>query len=345
MADNSPANGYKLYELSGGFGIENLELVERKQPEPSANQIVVKIAAVSLNYRDLMVTTGLYDPRLQLPMTPCSDGAGEVVAIGKDVIDWKVGDKVTGTFFQGWVDGEATDSKCSKSLGHSYGGVLAQYAVFEQEGAIRIPKGFTYEEAACLPCAALTAWNALTSDPKLEPGKRVLIQGSGGVSIFALQFAKTMELKIIATSGSDEKLKRLKQLGASHGINYKAVPEWGKEVRKLSGGEGVHHVVEVGGAGTFMQSLDAVRRGGQISLIGVLAGAGTIDPRKILMKGVRVQGIYVGSRKMFEDMNKAIERKGIKPVIDKVFKFEEAPDALRYMQSGNHFGKIVIKVQ
>lgn len=348
----------KVFELSDGFGIDNLKMAERKIPQPSSNQIVVKVAAVSLNYRDLMVTTGLYDPELKLPIIPCSDGAGEVVAKGNDVTAWKIGDKVAGTFFQGWIEGEATDRKCFTSLGRDRDGTLAEYVVLEEKGVVKVPEGLSYEEAACLPCAALTAWNALTSNPKLVPGRTVLVQGSGGVSVFALQFAKAMGLEVIATSSSDEKLQKLKQLGACCGVNYKSVPEWGKEVRKLSGcrengldrvnginGQGVDHVVEVGGAGTLMQSLDAIKRGGQVSLIGVLSGTGTVDPRKILMKGVRVQGIYVGSRAMFEDMNKAIVINNIKPIIDRVFNFEEAPEAMCYMQSGSHFGKIVIRTQ
>ncbi|MFN2456155.1 MAG: NAD(P)-dependent alcohol dehydrogenase [Pyrinomonadaceae bacterium] len=332
----------KAFELQNGFGFDALKLVERAEPRPGHRQILVRVRAASLNYRDLMVVKGQYDPRMSLPRVPLSDGAGEVVAVGENVTRVKIGDRVAGIFMQTWIGGEVTPAHSKSALGGAIDGMLAEYVVLSEEGVVHIPEHLSYEEAATLPCAAVTAWNALVTQGRLTAGETVLVQGTGGVSLFALQFAKTLGARVIATSSSDEKLERALALGASDGINYRNVPEWDKRVRELTSG-GVDHVVEVGGAGTLNKSLGAVRMGGTISMIGVLTGTGgEINTISILMKSVRVQGIYVGSRVMFEAMNRAIALHYLKPVVDRVFPFEQAIDALKYMESGAHFGKICL---
>ena len=291
-----------------------------------------------------MVVKGLYNPKLPLPLIPFSDGVGEVVAVGEGVTRVNIGDRVAGIFFQKWLAGELTAEKAESALGGAIEGMLAEYVVLHEDGVVRVPEHLTDEEAASLPCAAVTAWNALFTCGGLKAGDTVLIQGTGGVSIFALQFALLAGARVIATSSSDEKLERVLQLGASDGINYKQTPDWGKKVRELTAGDGVDYVVEVGGAGTLTESLRAVRYGGQISLIGVLTGGSAeINTASILMKNVKVQGIYVGSREMFEAMNSAIALHKLHPVCDRVFPFHEAPEALKYMETGSHFGKICIR--
>lgn len=291
-----------------------------------------------------MVVKGLYNPKLPLPLIPFSDGVGEVVAVGEGVTRVKSGDRVAGIFFQKWLAGELTAEKAESALGGAIEGMLAEYVVLHEDGVVRVPEHLTDEEAASLPCAAVTAWNALFTSGGLKAGDTVLIQGTGGVSIFALQFALLAGARVIATSSSDEKLERVLQLGASDGINYKQTPDWSKKVRELTAGDGVDYVVEVGGAGTLSESLRAVRYGGQISLIGVLTGGSAeINTASILMKNVKVQGIYVGSREMFEAMNSAIALHKLHPVCDRVFPFHEAPEALKYMETGSHFGKICIR--
>lgn len=334
----------KVYEIQSKFGLDSLTLTERPEPSPSFRQVLIKLRAASLNYRDLMVVKGLYDPNLPLPLIPMSDGVGEVVAVGEGVTRVKTGDRVAGIFMQKWFSGELTEAKAQSALGGAIDGLLAEYAVLHEDGVVRLPEHLTDEEAATLPCAAVTAWNALIASGGVKAGDTVLIQGTGGVSLFALQFAQLVGARVIATSSSNEKLSRVRQLGASDGINYKQTPDWGKKVRELTTGVGVDHVVEVGGAGTLNQSLRAVRYGGQISLIGVLTGgAGEIATASILMKNVRVQGIYVGSREMFSAMNRAIALHQLRPIVDRVFPFKEVPEALRYMESGAHFGKICIR--
>lgn len=333
----------RVFEIKK-FGIDNLEITERPDPKPGYGQVLVKIKTVSLNYRDLMVVKGLYNPRMNFPLVPCSDGAGEVIEVGEGVTRVKQGDRVAGILMQTWISGELNESKAKSALGGAIDGVLAEYVLFDKDGLVHIPEHLSYEEAASLPCAAVTAWNGLITSGGLKPGDTVLVMGTGGVSIFALQFAKISGARVIATSSSDEKLERVKQLGASDGINYKSVPDWDKKVWELTKKVGVDHVVEVGGAGTLAKSLRAVRMGGHISLIGVLSGAGEANPLPAVMKNIRIQGIYVGSREMFEAMNSAISLHQLHPVIDRVFPFEETREALGYMESGSHFGKIVIQV-
>jgi NADPH:quinone reductase-like Zn-dependent oxidoreductase len=334
----------KVVELQNTFGIDSLNVTERPEPRPGPGQVLLKMRAWSLNYRDLLVAKGVYNPKLRLPLVPLSDGVGEVVAVGDGVSRVKVGDRVAGLFMQKWLAGELTDAKARSSLGGGgMDGLLAEYVVLHEDGVVRVPEHLTDEEAATLPCAAVTAWHALIAEGRLEPGDSVLVQGTGGVSLFALQFARLTGARVIATSSSDAKLERVRQLGVSDGINYKTNPDWEERVRELTGGAGVDHVVEVGGAGTLGKSLRAVRTGGHVSLIGVLSGGGQVNPMPILMKNVRVQGIYVGSREMFEAMNRAIALHRLRPVVDRVFPFAEVCEALRYLESGAHFGKVVIR--
>jgi len=334
----------KTLEIQNAFGIDSISIAEQSEPRPGPGQVLLKMRAWSLNYRDLLVAKGLYNPKLKLPFVPLSDGVGEVIALGEGVSRVKPGDRVAGIFMQKWLEGELTEAKAKSGLGGVIAGVAAEQVVLHEDGVVPVPAHLTDEEAATLPCAAVTAWNALVASGNLKAGNSVLIQGTGGVSLFALQFARLLGASVIATSSSDEKLGRVRQLGASDGINYKTTPEWGDRVRELTGGVGVDHVVEVGGAGTLPQSLRAVRMGGVISLIGVLSGTGQFNPTPLLMKHVRLQGIFVGSRAMFEDMNKAITLHQLRPLVDRLFCFDQIRAALRYMESGAHFGKICIKV-
>ena len=332
----------KTYELHAGFGFDNLKLVDRPDPQAGPGQVLVRMKAWSLNFRDLLVVTGAYNPRMKLPMVPLSDGAGEVIAVGSGVTRFRTGDRVTSTFMQKWVAGELTDEAGKSALGGAINGILSELVAFAEDGLVRVPDHLTFEEAATLPCAALTAWNALVDSGRVKAGETVLVQGTGGVSLFALQFAKLHGAKVIATSSSDAKLARVRELGAVATINYKTTPEWGKAAAALTGG--VDHVIEVGGAGTLGESLRAVRPSGHIALIGVLTGgAATFNPVPILMKAVRLQGIMVGSRVMFEAMNRAIAFHALKPIIDRVFEFGQVADALKHMQNGTHFGKMVVR--
>ena len=334
----------RAFEIGEGFGFANLKMVEKADPEPGYGKALVKIRAVSLNYRDLLVVTGAYSRSLRLPLVICSDGAGEVLQTGEGVTRVKRGDRVAAIFMQGWIAGELSDEANRSALGGAIQGVLAEKVVLHQDGLVHLPQYLSYEEGATLPCAAVTAWHALVAAGKVKTGDTVLVLGTGGVSIFALQFAKLAGARVVLTSSSNEKLERARQLGASELINYKANPEWEQRVRELTGGNGVDHVIEVGGAGTLPRSIKSVRLGGRISLIGVLTGTGDVNPLPLVMKNICLQGIYVGSREMFEAMNRAIALHQMRPVIDRVFGFDETPEALRYMQSGAHFGKIVVRV-
>ena len=332
----------KLYEISQGFGIDQLALSERPQPRPGPGQVLVQVQAASLNYRDLRMVEGFYTYHPLPNLVPLSDGAGEVVETGEGVTRFKPGDRVVASFMQTWIEGEPNEFKAKSALGGGMHGMLAEYVVLDQNGLLPVPDHLSIQEAATLPCAAVTAWNALMVTARIKPGDSVLLLGTGGVSIFALQFAKLAGARIVATSSHEDKLERLRHMGAHVTLNYKTTPKWGDEIRKQLGG--VDCVVEVGGAGTLGESLRAVRTGGTIALIGVLSGTGEMNPAPVFMRAVRLQGIYVGSRVMFEDMNRAIALHRLKPVIDRVFPFDQARDALRYMKSGAHFGKIVIQV-
>ena len=333
----------KAFEIQE-FGIDHLRLVDREHPRPNAGEVLVRLTAASLNFRDLLVVKGVYNPKLKRPMIPLSDGAGVVEETGAGVTRFRKGDRVAACFMQTWIDGPLTREKGSSALGGSIDGVLREYAVFSEQGLVRSPDSLTDEEVATLPCAALTAWHALFEKDRPVPGDTVLIEGTGGVSVFALQFASAAGLRTIVTSSSDEKLERARQLGASETINYKSTTNWEEEARKLTGGEGVGHVIEVGGSDTIARALRALRPQGTISVIGVLSGAEpAISPTSILMNSVRLQGIYVGSRAMFERMNRAIAFQRIKPVIDRVFQWTEIKAALQYMESQQHFGKICLR--
>jgi NADPH:quinone reductase-like Zn-dependent oxidoreductase len=333
----------KLYEIRATNGIDSLTPVERPVPKPGPGEVLIRVHAVSLNYRDLLVVRGQYARGLKLPLVPASDGAGEIVETGPGVNRVKTGDRVAGIFMQGWLSGESSPASPRTALGGALDGMLAEYVVLHQDGVVVLPAHLSYEEAATLPCAGVTAWNALTSW-SLRPGTTVLVQGTGGVSIFALQFAKLAGGRVLATSKSDEKLRKASDLGASGLINYQRTPDWDREALNLTGGTGVDHIIEVGGPGTLARSMNAVRVGGRISVIGLLTGGdGAVNPMPILGKQIQVQGIFVGSRDMFESMNRAIVLHQLRPVIDRVFPFEEAREALRYMENGAHFGKIVIR--
>jgi NADPH:quinone reductase-like Zn-dependent oxidoreductase len=337
----------KAVELRGKPGIDSLTVVEKPDPVAGAGQVVVRVRAVSLNYRDLMMVTGVYNPKLGLPMVPCSDGAGEVAAVGPGVTSVRMGDRVMGTFFQQWEEGPPSEDKVRAALGGGGGvaGMLSELVLLSESGVIATPDHLSDEEAATLPCAALTAWNALFEGEPIRPGQTVLTLGTGGVSIFALQLAKAAGARVIVTSSSDKKLAKARAMGADEGINYKQTPDWEKRARELTGGKGVDRVIELGGAGTMARSMRAVRMGGMVSLIGVLSGpGGEVDPIKILMNSVRVRGIFVGSRAMFGAMNRAIGQTGMRPVIDRVFAMEQAREAWEYLKSGAHFGKVVVRV-
>jgi NADPH:quinone reductase-like Zn-dependent oxidoreductase len=333
----------KAYEIQK-FGIDELVLADRAIPVPGPTEVQVRIHAASLNYRDLRMIEGLYNPRLKLPLVPFSDGAGEVTAVGSEVSKWKVGDRVCPIFIQEWIDGEISFEKARTALGGDRDGVLREFAVFGQEGLVRIPEHLGFEEAATLPCAAVTAWNCLVVSGRIKAGETLLVQGTGGVSIFALQIAKAFGARVIVTSSSDAKLERAKALGADELINYRETPDWEKRVSDLTERRGVDHVVEVGGAGTLSRSIASVRMGGHIALVGVLAGNAEINWIPIFMKAIRLQGLFVGSRAMFEEMNDFLERHVIHPVVDKVCEFGNVNEALKTMAAGSHFGKIVVRV-
>ncbi len=336
----------RAYQLpKGGAGIDALLTVDRPMPKPLYRQVLVKVAACSLNFRDLGIMRGTYRMPVHDNLIPLSDGAGEVVEVGAGVTRVKTGDKVAGCFFQRWPGGEMTPEAGASALGGAIDGMLAEYVVLEEEGVVKIPEHLSIEEGATLPCAGVTAWTAIVQHAKLIAGNTVLLQGTGGVSIFGLQLAHAMGVGVIITSSSDEKLRRAKELGAACGINYKTTPEWDKAAVAFNGGRGVDHVVEVGGANTLTRSFGAIRNGGKISMIGGLSGgAKELNPGLIFSKRANVQGIYVGSTETFEAMNAAIATNKIRPVVDRVFGFDEAKAAYKHMAAGAHFGKIVIRV-
>jgi NADPH:quinone reductase-like Zn-dependent oxidoreductase len=329
----------------GSTDMSGLKLVECAAPEPGDGELLIRVHAASLNYRDHAVVTGNYfGGVVQRDTIPLSDGAGEVVAVGPQVSRFGEGDRVIGNFFQGWIDGEP-DIARTNALGSPADGMLSEYVVLPEDGVVACPDHLGFEEAACLPCAGVTAWHALVVSGHISPGQTVLALGTGGVSIFALQFARMAGARVIITSSSDEKLARASELGAVATINYRKTPEWEQEVLAVTGGKGVDHVVEVGGAGTLAKSFQSVGFRGQVSLIGVLSGReGDTNPHPLMLKNARMVGIFVGSRVMFEQMNEAIAINGMRPVVDKVFPFEDAPDAFAYQLAGKHFGKVVIAV-
>jgi NADPH:quinone reductase-like Zn-dependent oxidoreductase len=332
----------KAYQIHSTVGFDGLKLVDLPDPKPGPGQVLVGLRAASLNFRDLMVISGNYG-KVNLPIIPLSDGAGEILAIGDGISDWKPGDRVAGTFFQNWIRGPLHKGVSESALGGAIDGVLAEQVVFSAEGVVRVPDHLDFAEAATLPCAALTAWNALVFQGRVAASDTVLLQGTGGVSLFALQFAKMHGARVIITSGSDDKLARARELGAEEAVNYRTTPDWEREVFHRTGKTGVQHVVEVGGADTFAKSLATLAPGGTISVIGGVSGFSTQTPLiDIIGRNALIRGIYVGNREMFASMNSAIARHRLKPVIDRRFSFAEAADAYRHLQSGAHFGKVVI---
>ena len=332
----------KVWEIQNAYGIENLHMADVAEPKPGPGQIVVNMKSASLNYRDLLTVIG-YGGGFPLPLIPFSDGAGEVAAIGPGVTRVAVGEKVCPLFFQSWLSGPIKAESRNRPLGGPLPGVLQQQMLLDADGVSKFPAHLSFEEAATLPCAGLTAWRAITIEAPVGPGDTVLVQGTGGVSIFALQFAKARGATVIATSSSDEKLERAKKLGADHVINYKKTEDWGRVAREMTGGRGVDVVVEVGGENTLDQSFDAARVGGSIVVIGVLGGfSSPVMIPVVFGKNLHIHGISVGSREQFDDMAAHIDKWKLQPVVDKVFPFSAVPDALRLMQAGGHFGKIAI---
>lgn len=334
----------KAYEIQDDFGFDNVKMVEREVPEPGSGEVRVDVNAVSINYRDIMMIRGEYNPNQELPLVPFCDACGEVVETGAEVERFDVGDRVAPIFAQKWRDGEISLEMRNSTLGGPLDGTLAEKQTFDEEGLVSVPEHLTDEEAATLTCAGVTAWNALTTGDSLEPGETVLLLGTGGVSMFSLQFAKTMGARVIMTSSSDEKLEEVRKMGADETINYESTPDWDDAVMDLTDGEGADRVVEVGGAGTLQKSLDAAALGGHVSIIGVLSGvSGDLAVTSALMKGLTMKGILVGSRRDFEDMNRALDQNELRPYVDRVFPFDEAVEACRYQEAGKHMGKVVVR--
>ena len=336
----------KVFQIQDDWSMDHLIIAERDQPEPGPGEVLLQVKAASLNYRDLVVPLRGYGSFTgTLPLVPVSDGVGEVLKIGAGVTRVAPGDRTCPMFMQKWIAGEPDLIRITSTLGGPIDGVMQDYMVVNEEGLAKVPQCLTDEEAATLPCAALTAWSALVTEGDVKAGDTVLVQGTGGVSLFALQFAKLLGARAIVLSSSDDKLKRAAALGADAGINYKDVPEWGRAVKKLIGGDGVDHIVEVGGEKTLPQSLRVIRPGGTISMIGVLSGVNMgVSLGLIVTRKVRLQGVTVGHRDSFEAMARAMALHQVKPVIDdRVFAFEELKEALEYLRQGKHFGKICIR--
>ena len=335
----------RLYRFGKLGSLDALQLQEAAAPQPGAGEVAVRIRACSLNHRDLNIVSGTYTSVAIKPAAiPLSDGAGEVTAVGADVTRWKVGDRVAPIFTQRWLGGELQPEYIPSALGGPNDGVLAEQIVLSAEGLVRIPAHLSFEQAATLPCAGVTAWHAAMVKGRLQAGDTLVTLGTGGVSLFSAQFALLTGARVIATTGSDDKVARLRKLGVSEVINYRTTPDWDARVRELTGGRGADLVVEVGGPGSVAKSIAAIRYCGHISVVGNLAGKATIDPGALFAKRASMCGIQVGSRDMFEAMNRAIEVVKLEPVIDRVFDFTEARAAYEYLVGGKHFGKIVIRV-
>ena len=334
----------RAWQLTDTFSIDGLKLNTYPDPEPGPGQVAVRVKAVSLNFRDLLVVKGQYARKLPLPLTICSDGAGEIAAVGAGVTRVKPGDRVCGIFMPRWIGGVCTDAAARSARGAFEQGMLADCVVMSEDAVVHTPAYLSDAEAATLPCAAVTAWHAVVEQGNLKAGETVLVQGTGGVSVFALQLAKAAGARVVATTSSAEKAERLRGLGAALVVNYVETPDWDDAVRKSAGA--VEQVIEIGGAGTFNRSLKVVKMGGYVALIGNRAAASSEAPNltTALMKSVRVQGIFVGSREMFEAMNRALVLHQIRPMVDREFGFDDARAALSYFESGAHFGKVVVTV-
>jgi NADPH:quinone reductase-like Zn-dependent oxidoreductase len=336
----------KAWTIAKHGGFEGLACVDLPEPKAGADEVLIKVRAVSLNYRDLITVHNARPGNLPPPFVPCSDGAGEIVSVGSDVTRWKPGDRVAGIFFSDWIDGPFDLAYHKSALGGSAPGMLSEYAVLNEKSVVAVPDYLSWEDAACLPCAAVTVWQALFTRGGIIPGRTVLTLGTGGVSIFALQLAVAAGARVIVTSSSDEKLERARVLGAWETVNYKTNPDWDKEVWRLTAKRGADHVIELGGPGTLEKSVACVAAGGQVALIGVLTGFGpaTASLFPLTARNGRIDGIYVGSRADFEALNIFLSRYSIKPQIDRVFEFADARSAFTHMESGVHFGKVVISL-
>lgn len=333
----------KAFQLREACGIGGLMLrQDLDRPQPGLGEVLIHVRANSLNFRDFIVAHGRYPAGVKSHVIPLSDGAGDVVAIGQNVTGIKIGDRVAGAVFPDWIAGPLTQEIFRRSLGGPIDGMLAEYVVLPEHAAIPFPAHLSYEEAATLPNAGVTAWHALVEAGQIHAGQTVLLLGTGGVCLFALQFAKLHGATVIQTSSSDEKLERAKAMGADHLINYSTTPRWDEEVMKLTGGRGADIVMEVGGANTLERSLRSVRFGGFIAFIGVISGFGQIDPLPLMQRSVRMLGINVGSIEMFHAMNRAIAAPGLRPIIARTFIFDHANYAYHYQQEGDHIGKTVI---
>ncbi len=335
----------RVFQIQDDWGMANLQMAERPQPRPGAGQVLLRMLASSLNYRDLVVPERGYGSFTgTLPLIPISDGVGEVVEVGPGVSRVAVGDRVCPTFFQGWIAGEPDLARMKPSLGGPIDGTMAAFMCLSEEGVVKAPAYLGDLEAATLPCAALTAWSALVTYGAVRAGEHVLIQGSGGVALFALAFAKLAGAHVTVISSSDEKIERLKTLGADATINYRTIPEWSKPAREITDGRGFDHIVELGGEKTLPQSLRCIRPGGTLSMIGVLSGSSLSTPLGLIItRQVRLQGITVGHRDGFEAMVRALEQHRVPVLVDRVFAFDELKDALGYLRSGAQFGKICIR--
>ena len=333
----------RAYEIVSDGGVDALALNSRPTPQPGPGEILVRMRASAINYRDLSTIEDTVARAIAYPRIPNSDGAGEVSEVGAGVTRFAVGDRVAGCFFQNWSDGGISTTAMASALGGPIDGVLAEEVVFSEQGAVLLPAQLSFEEGATLPCAGLTAWNCLIEQGGLTAGKTALFLGTGGVSMFGLQIAKMIGARAIITSSSDEKLARAAKLGADELINYRKTPDWQARVLELTDGNGVDVTIETGGGGTLEKTIEATRVGGTISLIGVLTG-GTINPTSVMRKSIRLQGVYVGNRRMFEDMNAALSLNQIHPVIDQLFDFEDARTAFHVMRGAGHFGKLVVTI-
>lgn len=334
----------KAWRIEEAFGVEHLSLADLPTPSPKAGEVLLKMNAASLNYRDMVTVAGGYGKTVKIPLIPCSDGVGTLVEAGPGANKFAIGSRLSPTFFPKWLDGPANASVLPEGLGGAYDGTLCQYMVVREETCVSVPEHLSDVEVASLPCAALTAWSALFEQDNFSSSDRLVIQGTGGVALFALLFAKAVGGEVLITSSSDEKLERARELGADHTVNYYDVPNWSHEVKKIWS-DGADHVIELGGAQTLEQSIRSVRIGGHISLIGVLTGTNStsLPLPLILMRNVRIQGVTVGSKAAFERMNAFITKHKIKPIIDQVFGFEDVKKAFKYLESGQHFGKVCVE--
>jgi NADPH:quinone reductase-like Zn-dependent oxidoreductase len=331
----------RYYHFPAFTGIDALRMDERDVPAPGKWDVLLRMRAWSLNYRDLLISEGRYGRGQRPDVVPVSDGAGEVVAAGAEVTRWRVGDRVMPIFMPNWVTGPPQASRIAGALGGPADGLLAEYAVVSESALVSVPEHLSWAQAATLPCAGVTAWHAVVTHGQAAPGQLVLTLGTGGVSLFALQFARIANADVVATSSSDAKLKRLEELGAVALVNYQATPEWGAEIQRITDG-GVDHAVDIGGSGTIGQSVGATRIGGRVSVIGVLTDGAGLDTAQLLMKGITMQGMLVGSRDIFEDMNAAVTRHRFEPIVDTRFPFSEAAGAYRHFAARSHVGKVVI---